>query len=436
MWLDPSTALAAPAHARWLESEFDALAGFASDAGTPFGFGYLDSVGEIIPEQGHDLYITCRMVHTFALAHLLGRPGGASQVDHGLAALNTAFRDREHSGWFTSLSADGSVRDDSKGAYAHAFVVLAAASATAAERPGAEELLGEALAVINRHFWQESEGMCAESFDRSFAAAEEYRGLNSNMHMVEAFLAAAEATADDLWLERALRITQRSLDGFAREHGWRIPEHYTPQWEPVLDYHDTDPAHPFRPAGATIGHWFEWARLALQIEAALTARGKAAPEFLVEAARALFEVAVEDGWSTSGADGFIYTVDFSGRPIVRERMHWVIAEAIAASAVLFQRTGEAFYERWYRLWWEYAAVHVIDPEGSWIHELSPENDLSESIWVGKPDIYHSAQATLIPRVSLTPALANAIARGALDRVMPASNRVMPASENQHLRSGP
>src|SRR5690625_7901328 len=69
--------LASPAHARWLENEFDALVGFASEAGTPHGFGYLDDAGEVVAAKGHDLFITCRMTHVFALAHLLGRPGAA-----------------------------------------------------------------------------------------------------------------------------------------------------------------------------------------------------------------------------------------------------------------------------------------------------------------------------------------------------------------------
>lgn len=403
--------MASPPHARWLEGEFDALIGFASEASTDHGFGYLGSDGSVMAGRGHDLYITCRMIHVFSLAHLLGRPGAASQVDHGLTALAGAFRDTEHGGWFTALDGDGRPSETSKDAYAHSFVVLAAASAKAAERPDADDLLTEALDVIEKYFWDDAAGMITESFDSTFGQAEDYRGLNSNMHMVEAFV----ATGEDVWGERALRITERAL-GFARDHGWRIPEHYTSAWEPVLDYNAGNPAHPFRPAGGTIGHWLEWARLALHVEAELIARGGQAPVVLAEGARALFAQAIADGWSVDGADGFVYTVDFDGAPIVRERMHWVIAEAIGAAAALFQRTGDAMYERWYRLWWEYAAVHLIDPEGSWIHELSPVNEASEGIWAGKPDVYHAAQATLISRVPLAPALAQSLASGRLDQV--------------------
>ncbi len=414
MWLTPAGGSASPSHARWLENEFDALTGFAAEAGTPHGFGYLTDTGTVDTARGHDLYLTCRKTHVFALAHLLGRPGAASQVDHGIASLTGPFADAEHGGWYAALDANGVPSDRGKAAYAHAFVVLAAASATEAQRPGARQLLAQALEISERHFWREEEGMVVESWNTEFTACEEYRGINANMHSVEAYLAAADATGSGIWLDRALRITQRALDDFARNNSWRLPEHFTPEWEPIYGYNAEDPAHPFRPAGATVGHWFEWARLALQVEAGLRARGRTAPDFLAEAARALFETGVEEGWSVDGNDGFIYTVDFTGAPLVRERMHWVHAEALGAAAALYRRTREEPYERWYRLWWEYVAVHLIDPDGSWWHELSPANEVSRTVWAGKPDIYHSAQATLIPRLPPAPSLASAVARGLLD----------------------
>ena len=36
--------------------------------------------------------------------------------------------------------------------------------------------------------------------------------------------------------------------------------HFDPQWRALPDYNRDTPADPFRPYGATIGHWFEWAR--------------------------------------------------------------------------------------------------------------------------------------------------------------------------------
>ncbi len=143
--------------------------------------------------------------------------------------------------------------------------------------------------------------------------------------------------------------------------------------------------------------------------------GADAPTWLVANARSLFENAVREGWAVDGEDGFVYTVDWSGRPVVRERMHWVAAEGIAAAAALHRATGDSSYADWYATWWQYVDTHVRDPEhGSWHHELSPTNGPSNITWAGKPDTYHAFQATLVPRLPLTPTLARALADGLLE----------------------
>ncbi|QOR71210.1 AGE family epimerase/isomerase [Ruania alkalisoli] len=402
------------AHARWLENETDALLDFASGAMVEEGFAYLSSEGEQIPAEGSQLWLTCRMIHCFALGSLLGRPGSATMVDHGLRALSGHFRDDVNGGWYAQVGPDGPM-DDTKAAYAHAFVILAGASAASAGRPGGKELLEEALTVSLQRFWREDEGMVVESYDRTFTDLEDYRGVNANMHTVEAYLAAADVTGDDTWLERATRISRRVVDDFARNQSWRIPEHFDANWQPLLDYNMDSPSDPFRPAGATIGHWFEWSRLVLHVRAAWAARGVSAEDWMLEGAQALFDLGVTEGWDVDGADGFVYTVDWDGKPLVRERMHWVVTEALAAAAALYRVTGDANLAAWYQLWWEYAAVHLIDTEnGSWVHELAPDNGPSATVWAGKPDTYHAVQATLIPRLPLTPVLAPALAQGLLD----------------------
>lgn len=408
------TWLNSPAHHRWLEAETDRLLEFGRASRIPTGFGWLDESGGVDADRPTQLWITCRMTYVYALGALMGRPGAGTLVDHGLAALAGPLRDTEHGGWFAAVGPDGPVEDE-KGAYPHAFVVLAAASAAAAGRPRADALLREALDVSLRHFWDDDAGMVVESWDRSFTTPEEYRGVNANMHTVEAYLAAADVTGDRSWLDRAARITERVVHGFARGNAWRIPEHFDPQWQPLLEYNADSPAHPFRPYGATIGHWMEWARLTLHIRAALEARGDTAPPWMLEDATSLFDAAVTEGWEVDGAPGFVYTVDWQGRPVVRERMHWVLCEALGAAAALHAVTGDPRFDEWYRTWWDYADEHMIDRKGgSWWHELSPEHEMSGAVWTGKPDVYHALQATLVPRLPLAPVLAPALAKGSLD----------------------
>lgn len=410
------TWLSSAAHHRWLEGETDRLLAFGRGARTAEGFGRLDERGRL--EDGpSELWVTCRMTYVHALGALLGRPGSGALADHGVAALAGPFRDREHGGWFSAVGAGGAVAAEHtvKDAYPHAFVVLATASAAAAGRAGARELLDEALELQLAHFWDDDAGMVVESWDRTFTTCEAYRGVNANMHTVEAYLAAADVTGDLAWLDRAARITERVVHGFARGNEWRIPEHFDPHWVPDLEYNRDAPAHPFRPYGATIGHWLEWARLTLHVRAALEAAGRPVPAWAIEDATALFDASVREGWAVDGAEGFVYTVDWQGSPVVRERMHWVLCEALGAAAALHAVTSDARYDAWYRTWWDHAATRFLDHDGgSWWHELTPEGGVSRTVWGGKADLYHAVQATLIPRLPLAPVLAPALARGLLD----------------------
>lgn len=375
----------------------------ARAAAHPLGFGWLDDAGRLLADRPVELWISCRMTHVFGLATLRGDEASRALVDHGVDALLGGFRDRRHGGWFAAVDESGPT-DPAKAAYAHAFVVLAGSTAMAAGAPRGSELLEQALAVFDDRFWSEGEGMVVELWDRSWGRSEYYRGVNATMHSVEAMLAAYDVTGDPRRLEMARRMTERVVHGFAAAEDFRLCEHYTADWTPDPGYHRDQPAHPFRPYGVTIGHLLEWARLALQVRHAL---GESAPSWLLPDARALFDRALADGWAVDGAEGFVYTTDFTGLPVVRQRMHWVVAEALAAAWVLSVVTGEEAYAAWHRTWWEHAERLFVDG-GSWRHELDPTNRPSSLVWSGRPDTYHAYQATILPLLPLAASYAGAL----------------------------
>ncbi|MCI9889693.1 AGE family epimerase/isomerase [Micrococcales bacterium 31B] len=404
-----------PSHNRWLDGEGVGLLEFARGSLHPQGgFARQDSDGEPELDLPVELWVTCRMTHCFALGHLLGRPEYGRLADHGLAALTTIFKDSEHGGWFASVGSDGPV-DDSKAAYAHAFVVLAASSATAAGRAGARELLDEALAVLDERFWDDEAGMSRDLYSRDWSECEPYRGINANMHTVEALIAAADVTGERRWLDRAVRIATKAIAEFAAGQEWRLPEHFDTQWSPLLDYNSDKKDDPFRPYGATIGHWIEWSRLVLSAAAALGALGDTPPAWMREHPVAMLDAAWREGWAVDGAPGFVYTVDWDGTPVVGQRMHWVAAEAVGAAAAAHAVTGDARFDDLYAQTWEYISEYLIDEErGSWIHELDVQNEPAGTVWPGKADAYHAFQATLIPRLPLTPCMSVALRDGLLE----------------------
>jgi sulfoquinovose isomerase len=400
-----------PGTAPWRRAEASRLLDFGRGAELPDGgFGWLGDDGAVDPAQPCPLYINARMTHVFALAHLQDVAGADSLAASGIAAFSSRYADRANGGWFTETDRSGQVIDSAKANYAHAHVLLAGSSATAAGIPGADAVLAAAAAVIERHFWSDAEGCAVEAWNADFTVSEPYRGANSNMHSVEAYLAAGDVTGDAVWHERAVSIAARLIDRHARANSWRVPEHYDAEWRPLLDYNIDRPRDQFRPYGTTPGHSFEWARLLLDLEAAIKAARAAPPAWLAEAATALFDTAVADAENRDGHPGLIYTVDENGQPAVTARLHWVACEAVLAADALRRRTGQPRFAAAASRWWDEINRYFIDRKrGGWHQELAPDMTPAASTWSGKPDVYHSYQALLFPSLPLSPTAAVALA---------------------------
>ncbi|MCK3658106.1 sugar isomerase [Pasteurellaceae bacterium Pebbles2] len=401
-------------HNCWLENEADRIFEFGYKSVVPTGFGWVGNNGNIREEMGTQLWITARMLHVYSLAALMGKPGAYKLVEHGINSLNGALRDRVYGGWYANVN-DKGVIDASKQGYQHFFVLLGAASATTTGHPKAKALLNDAIEIIEKYFWSEEEQMCLESWDETFSQTESYRGGNANMHAVEAFLIVYDVTKDKKWLDRALRITSVIIHDVARNNHYRVNEHFDSNWHPLRDYNKENPASHFRAYGGTPGHWVEWGRLICHLRATLISIGENVPDWLLEDAKNLFAAGIRDAWSVDGSEGFVYTVDWNGVPVVRERIRWVIVEAIGTAYALYMATGEAKYEEYYQRFWDYCRTYLIDYEtGSWWQELDINNKASSKVWDGKQDIYHLMHCLLIPRLPLTPGLAPALAAGLLD----------------------
>lgn len=394
-------------HRDWLRGQAAGLwdffqAGFIDPSG---GFYDLAPWGRPLDAGGqvHPIHIAGRAVHCFAIGQLLGRPGSASVVDHGMEILWRQHRDTANGGYFWSVK-NGPV-DANKQGYGHAFVLLAASSAKLVGHPLADAMLADITEVLERRFWEEKHGAIAEEFTADWQPLEggTYRGQNSNMHLTEALMAAYEATGEGEYLRKAKRIAERVIGISARACGWRVGEHFTADWQLDRDYYHVNEM--FRPAGTTPGHALEWTRLILQLWV-LDGRREA---WMVEAAEGLFAQAMALGWDKAKG-GFFYTLDWENRPAKRMKLWWPLCEGAAAAHWLNEIAPKPEWEAAYRQIWDVIGAHFVDREhGGWHEERTEALGPSYGLFPGKGDIYHALQACLIPLYPAVGSLTRAIA---------------------------
>ena len=63
-------------------------------------------------------------------------------------------------------------------------------------------MLAEALSLYDERFWDEEEGLSCDTWNTAFTVLDKYRGLNANMHTVEAFLASADVLKQEKAVDR------------------------------------------------------------------------------------------------------------------------------------------------------------------------------------------------------------------------------------------
>jgi sulfoquinovose isomerase len=361
------------------------------------GFDVLDNSGSIILGSTQDIHWITRMIHSYALAKAWGASDCDTSIDRGMHFLWSNMRDATFGGYFTSVH-NGQIVDDTKLAYGHVFVLLAASSAKMIGHPDADRMLDDITGILNDRFWDEQYGLFHDEFGRDWSPISDYRGYNSNMHGIEALLAAFEATGNEIFLNRAGRIVDFFVHNIAPAYNYALPEHYTPDWKPDLEYQGNPM---FRPRGTNPGHSFELARLAIQW---WDLAGRPMDDTITHA-RGLVDAALRDAWHPQG--GFAYTLKYDGGVLMPDRYWWPVTEAIGALATLIKLDPRPEDETWYRRIWHAADTLFVDHNhGGWFHEIDDAGHPCEKQFIGRPDIYHSLQADIFP---LSPAISNIFA---------------------------
>lgn len=350
---------------------------------------YFDDDGNVFDTQTRHLVWQTRYLYNFALATRFQLfDGSVEAARHGLSFLATAQRDSQDGGYFWILEGTQPV-DERKLAYGHAFVLLSASEALLAGLD-ARALLDDVDRVLEARFWRPDDGLFVDEINRDWSRVDPYRGQNANMHLVEALLEAFEATREVRFLDRAEIVARRVAVDLAGQAKGLIWEHYHEDWTIDWDYNRDKPRDLFRPFGYLSGHLMEWAKLLLLLE-----RHRPS-SWLLPIAEALFTAAVEQAWDDRHG-GFLYSFAPDGTAVDGDKYYWVMAEGIAAAALLHARTGERGYLEWYNRTWEWVWEYMIDHRyGGWYSLLSPDNQRKQPDFSrGKVDFYHQLSACIL-----------------------------------------
>ena len=335
------------------------------------GGGYFQGVrddGTIYDAKTKHLVGTCRHIYNFSVAYeLFAQDEYREAAEHGLRFL--AERHRQADGGYAWVMEGAEVADATRHAYGHAFVLLAAATAAKAGIGGARELVEEVFELLERHFWSAEDRLYADVIAADgWEQVDPYRGQNANMHLCEALLAAHAATGEASYLERAALLARRICVDLAGQSEGLVWEHYASDWSVDWDYNKDDPKNLFRPYGYLPGHFVEWAKLLVLLHR------ERSEQWMLEKAKELFAAAIDRAWDDKKG-GFSYTFGPDGTILDTDRYYWVLAEAIAAAALLGGETGDPSYWKWYDCFWEYSLRVLIDTErGGWYRLVDSEGN--------------------------------------------------------------
>lgn len=306
---------------------------------------------------------------------------------HGIDFLRAGHLDRQ-TGAYSWIVDNGAVVDGSVQCYGMAFVLMAYARAFEAGMSEAYAYIGETFDFMERHLWEEAHSLYADTLSADLSQLSPYRGQNANMHCCEAMLAAFEATGEQKYLDRAIRIASQLTVVLTADTDGMIWEHYDASWQHDFEYNKDDPSNKLRPWGYQPGHFTEWSKLLLTIN-------RHAPQaWLVVRARELFDHAMRIGYDRQYG-GLYYSVAPDGTVCGDGKYSWVQAETIAAAAFLEDSLDHSLYGCIYRRLWSYVLENMVDHRLKyWHRNLTRENvSHTDAVAMGRTD-YHAICACI------------------------------------------
>ncbi|MBP1082491.1 mannose/cellobiose epimerase-like protein (N-acyl-D-glucosamine 2-epimerase family) [Bacillus capparidis] len=334
---------------------------------------FLDD-GTICDYETKHLVGMSRFIYIFSVAAMISDSPAkyVEAAEHGLTFLEEHQHDKDHGGYYWILKGQD-VYDSTKFAYGHAFVLLAVSTAYQAGIKKAGQLIEDVFDILETYFWRKEDGLYVDEISADWATVSPYRGQNANMHLCEAMMAAFEATGEARYLDRAYQLAHSVIFKLLPQSGSLIWEHYDENrkidWEYNKDYTKSE----FRPYGFIFGHSIEWSKLLQLLEK------HKEEQWIFPQSERLFRTAADYG-SDRRYGGIYYAMSPEGKIIDSDKLYWVMAEAIGASALFAAKTNKIAYRNFYEQIFKYCWRYFVDHKwGAWYQLLSVDNQKNSNI---------------------------------------------------------
>ena len=199
--------------------------------------------------------VQARQVFSFAKALEMGWPEretAETLIAQGIDYIDTRLRHAD-GGFVHLINPDGSVIDDRRDLYDHAFMILAGSAAyKATGNQTALKIANDALAYIDAHLKDHEHGGWFES-----SQFELPRRANPHMHLLEAMMEYHDATGDESALDRAAEVVRLFETKFFNPATDVMGEFFEKDWSPTSPELEVI----WEP-----GHHYEWATLLYMFE--------------------------------------------------------------------------------------------------------------------------------------------------------------------------
>ncbi|HHI88705.1 MAG TPA: mannose-6-phosphate isomerase [Hellea balneolensis] len=311
------------------------------------------------------LRVQARQIYSYAMAYRMGWCADRSVADHTLDfMLAKGFMPDERPGFIALLNPDGSVKDDRRDLYDHAFYLMALARHSQICTGHTTLALADSLIAFLDDELAAENGGWTEGLPRD-DPRNALRRQNPHMHLFEAFLTLYDASGNAKYLRRAHEIYELFQAYFFDEETATITEFFHQNWRP---------ARGAKGQSVEPGHMAEWVWLLGQYEQRTGNSTRKPAERLYQ------KLLSYDG-------PFLFDeMDKTGRVLRRTSRLWVQTEMVKAhlaQAEFGHRKAPAIAAYWL----ERILDDYLRPEGCWT-DVMGENGLPLHGPVPTSTFYH------------------------------------------------